>query len=460
MRESRDVGSGHSQRSPPFVCFFNNHEVRSTLFRLRPFGKAPLAHGPNRSAVQELLLIPGPVAVAPDVLAAAAQPLRNHRGPFAQQLYAHLDECLREIFQTRERVLLLGSSGTGGLEAVVVNLFSPGDTLIAMPFGAFGDRLVAIARAFGARVDVIETQWGERPDPLLLRERLSGDRTGEIKGVLLTHNETSTGVLADLEALANARGDHPALFVVDSVSGLGAADLRMDDWALDAVVTASQKALGGIPGAAMVSLSDRAWRATETARMPRFYFDLRRARDAANKGQTAWTPPFSVLLALERATDNYMKEGRLAAFARHARFAAAIRAGCAAMGLEMFARPGAYSPTVTAVCKPGTIDVRDLQARLRDGHGVVVGGGQQKLEGRIFRIGNMGAVSERDLIGAIGALELSLGGLGWGVSPGLGAGAAERVLAERDSPERLLRGLGDEQNARSTSGQKTIASTQ
>ncbi len=297
----------------------------------------------------ELLLIPGPVTVSADVLAAAAQPMRNHRGPFAAKIYADLVQRLQDIFQTKQPVLLLGSSGTGAMEASVVNLFSPGDKLVAMPMGAFGDRHVALARAYGAEVEILGCDWGIAPDPQRLRDRLAADRTGTIKGVLVTHNETSTGVQADLEALARARADHPALLVVDAVSSVGATNVKMDDWGLDAVITASQKAIAGVAGAAMIALSKRAWEASERASMPRFYFDTRKAQTALAKGQTPWTPPFGVLLALEQATDNYMKEGRHSAFARHARFAAAIRAGCSALGLSLFARPGVYSNTVTAI---------------------------------------------------------------------------------------------------------------
>jgi aspartate aminotransferase-like enzyme len=379
--------------------------------------------------MQELLMIPGPVTVAPDVLAACSQPMRNHRGPFAAGIYARLNERLRDIFQTAQPVLTLGSSGTGAMEATIVNLFSPGDRVLAMPMGVFGARHIAIARAFGASVEVIETEWGDKVDPQQLRDRLARDRSGEIKGVLVTHNETSTGVQADLAAIARARGDHPALLVADAVSSLGATDVRMDEWRLDAVIGASQKALAGVPGAAMIALSERAWQAAETARMPRFYFDIRKARAAADKGQTPWTPPFGVLLALEQATDNYSKEGRHSAFARHARFAEAIRAGCAAMGLRVFARPGAYSNTVTAVSAPG-IDHKALQQLLREKYGVVVGGGQMKLEGTILRLGNMGAIGRKDILTALAALEMALNDKGVAVSPGAGIAAANATFAQ------------------------------
>lgn len=380
--------------------------------------------------MDELLLIPGPVTVAPDVMAAAARPMQNHRGPSAAKLYAKLNEQLQEVFQTKQPVLLLGSSGTGGLEAAIVNLFSPGDSILAMPMGAFGDRALKIARTYGANVEVIDTEWGAGVEPERLRERLSRDREGRIKGVLVTHNETSTGAACDLEAMARARGDHPALLVVDAVSSVGAVDVRMDEWHIDALVAASQKALGGLPGAAMIALSERGWHAAETAAMPHFYFDLRHARAALAKGQTSWTPPFNVLLALERASDNYTKEGRHAAFARHALFAQAIRAGCTALGLSLFARPGFYSNTVTAVSAGPDIDHKALQQALRERYGVVVGGGQIKLEGKVLRIGNMGAIGPRDIIAALGALEMVLRDFGLRVSPGAGINAATEVLIE------------------------------
>jgi len=359
--------------------------------------------------------------------------MRNHRGPYAAGVYARLVQRLQTIFQTKQTVLLLGSSGTGAMEASVVNLFSPGDRVLVLPMGAFGDRHAAIARAYGADVELIETPWGSVPDPSALRARLARDTAGAIKGVIMTHNETSTGAQADLAALARARGDHPALLVVDAVSSVGATDVRMDEWGLDAVITASQKALAGVPGAAMIALSRRALEASEKATMPRFYFDVRRARTALQKGQTPWTPPFGVLLALEQATDNYMKEGLLSAFARHARFAEAIRAGCSALGLSLFARPSAYSNTVTAVSASGGIDHKALQQRLRDTYGVAVGGGQMQLEGKVLRLGNMGAIGRKDIIAALAALEMALNDFGFVPAPGAGVAAANAVFAEDEA---------------------------
>ena len=391
--------------------------------------------------MSEILLLPGPVAVAPDVLAAAAAPMQNHRGPRARKLYERLYEQLQAILQTRRRVVLLGSSGTGAMEAMIVNLFSPGDKLLSLSIGAFGDRLAAIARAYGAQVESLAEEWGRGNDPQRLRERLRSDSAGAIKGILITHNETSTGVGNDLEALVRAKGDHPALTVVDSVSGAGAVDLRIDEWGLDAVATASQKALAAPPGASVVVFSDRAWAAAEQAGMPRFYFDLAKARKAADEGVTPWTPPVPILTALERASDNYLREGREAALARHARYASAVRAGCVALGLSLLAEPRWYSQTVTAVRVPAGVEAKSLLVRLRERYGVVVGGGQQQAEGKIFRVGNMGALAERDLIGAIGALELALGDLGVRVTLGSGSAAAARVLGTSESDRPKLAGV-------------------
>jgi aspartate aminotransferase-like enzyme len=335
---------------------------------------------------------------------------------------------------------MLGCSGTGALEASIVNLFSPGDLLLSLTIGSFGDRLAAIARAYGAQVESLGEEWGSGNDPERLRDRLKNDPGAQVKGILVTHNETSTGVGNDLEAIVRAKGDHPALTIVDSVSAAGAVDLRTDAWGLDVVATASQKALAAPPGAAMITLSDRAWQAAEQAAMPRFYLDLRKARKSYEEGTTPWTPPVPILTALERASDNYLREGRSAVFSRHARFAAAIRAGCVAIGLSLFAKPAWYSQTVTAVSVPGGVDVKLLLSTLRERYGIVIGGGQGKLDGKIFRIGNMGALAERDLIGAIGALELALTDFGVRVTLGSGTAATARTLA---SPEpSALRAIG------------------
>lgn len=377
-----------------------------------------------------LLFLPGPVPVAQPVLEAMAWPMINHRGPEFAELLARLERGMQPIFGTENNVLFLGSSGTGALETAVANCFSAGDTVLSAPVGVFGKRLADIARTYGCNVEVLETPLGSAVDPTALRERLSRDTNRSIKGVLLTQNETSTGVQNDMEALARAIGDHGALTIVDGVSGLGAAPFKMDEWGYDVVVTASQKAIAVPPGIAMVAVSERAWDAIERAAAPRYYFDLRKAREFARKGQTAWTPPISIFYALAVALERFHAEGLEASYARHARYASAIRAAFDALGFTIFSRNDAHSVTVVAAT-PNSVEPAALLKALRENYGVVLSGGQGELTGKIVRMGTMGDVSESDIIGAIGALELALADCGAPVEYGTGAGAAANVLANR-----------------------------
>ncbi len=357
---------------------------------------------------RQLLFLPGPVTVAQPVLDAAARPLINHRGEAFAELSTRIAGALRPVFGTNQEVLLLGSSGTGALEAVVANLFSPGERLLSCAVGAFGKRFAAIAERYGCTVESLETPTGDALDPDALRARLDSDPQRQIAGVLLTHNETSTGVACDVAALAPILRRHGAITLVDSVSGLGASEFRMDQWGYDAVVTASQKALAAPPGVAMVALSERAWRRSAAARIPRFYFDLQYARDAAGDGQTPWTPPISILYALDVALQRYHAQGMESAYARHAQFAQAVRASFQAMGFTLVSRPGAHSPTVVAAYPPPGVDPKSLLRALRENHGVVLAGGQAELAGKIVRFGTMGDVSEAELLGAIAAIDLEL----------------------------------------------------
>ncbi|MEO6991140.1 MAG: aminotransferase class V-fold PLP-dependent enzyme, partial [Candidatus Baltobacteraceae bacterium] len=266
---------------------------------------------------KELLLIPGPVNVGAAVLAAAGRPMIDHRGPAFATLLGRIGEALRPLFGTSSDVVLLGGSGTAGLDAAIASQFGPGDRLVAAPVGVFGRRLVAIARTYGCEVEVLETPAGAALDPDVLRERLAADRDGRIAGVLLTQNETSTGVQNDVEALSRAIGEHPAIVVVDAVSGLGASRFAMDDWRFDVVVGASQKVLAAPPGLAMLALSARSWKRAEAPRAPRFSLDLARARDFARLGQTPWTPPVSIVFALDAALEAFACEGAPNVWRRH-----------------------------------------------------------------------------------------------------------------------------------------------
>ncbi len=357
---------------------------------------------------RQLLFLPGPVTVAQPVLEAASRPLINHRGEEFAQLLQRVTDALRPVFGTSDDVMLLGSSGTGALEAVVTNLFSPGERLLSCAVGAFGKRFAAIAQAYGCVVDPLETPLGAGLDPDALKARLEADADRQIAGVLLTHNETSTGVACDMAAFVPSLRAHGAISLVDSVSGLGASEFRMDEWGYDAVVTASQKALAAPPGAAMVALSKRAWKRSASAHIPRFYFDLLRARDAARDGETPWTPPISILYALDVALQRYHAEGMEAAYARHSRFASTVRTGLQAMGFTLVSQPDAHSPTVVAAYPPPGVEPKNLLRALRENHGIVLAGGQGELAGKIVRFGTMGDVSDVDLLGAIDAIGLEL----------------------------------------------------
>jgi aspartate aminotransferase-like enzyme len=378
---------------------------------------------------KNLLFIPGPVTVSQTVLAATGQQMIDHRGPRFRELLESLAGRLKPIFGTEAgEVLILGGSGTGGLEAAVGNMFGPDDTLLACPVGVFGQRLIGIAKAFGCMVEVLETPWGSGVDPQALRERLAADTEKRITGILFTHNETSTGVQNAMGPLAEITREHGAYVVVDSVSGLAASEFSMDAWGFDIVVSASQKVLAAPPGLAMVAVSRRAWTKIEANRSPRFYFDLTKARDFAALGQTPWTPPVSIVYALDAALDLYAAEGPATVWARHARFARAIRAACDALGLEVFSREGAHSVTVVAANVPAGLDGDAIRKVLREERGITLGGGQKELKGKIIRIGTMGDVSQTDILGMLGALETALLNAGHSVKIGTGAKAALEVF--------------------------------
>ncbi|HET6894842.1 MAG TPA: alanine--glyoxylate aminotransferase family protein, partial [Candidatus Baltobacteraceae bacterium] len=380
---------------------------------------------------KNLLFIPGPVTVSEHVLAAMSKPLIDHRGPQFAALVQRIDEGLRPIFGTRDAdILLLGSSGTGGLEAAIASAFSPGDTVLAAPVGVFGRRLIAIAQTYGVNVDVLDTDLGFALDPQALAQRLQADTQRRYKGIFLTHNETSTGVQNDMAAIAPIVREHGAITIVDSVSGMGATEFLMDEWGYDVVISASQKVFAAPPGMAMVAVSPRAWKAIESAKTPRFYFDLLKAREFARVGQTPWTPPVSVLFALDAALAHYHAEGAQHVRHRHAMYAQAIRAAFTALGLGVFSQPGAHSVTVVAGNVPTGVEAATLLRKLREERGVSLSGGQLELKGKIVRMGTMGDVSQTDVLGALGALEMALLEYDVPVHVGAGVQAALRVFLD------------------------------
>lgn len=378
---------------------------------------------------RSLLLLPGPVTVAQPVLEAMARPMFNHRDAQFGELLERVVRAMQPAFGTTGGVLVLGSSGTGGLDAAVANCFSPGDRLLSCSLGAFGERFASIARTYGCHVESLDARPGGALDAAELAARLDADRERTIDGILLTHNETSTGVQNDMAAIAPIVRRHGALTLVDSISGLGATEFRMDDWGYDVVVTASQKAFAAPPGVAMIAASERAWKAMERARIPRFYFDLRRARDAMRHGETPWTPPIPILSALDVALARYHAEGMQHAWERHDRYASAVRAALESLGFTIVSDPGAHSVTVVAAYPPEGVDSATLLRQLRERYGTVLAGGQGALAGKIVRFGTMGDVREGDLLGAIGTIELALAEFGIRVTHGAGTAAASERLS-------------------------------
>jgi aspartate aminotransferase-like enzyme len=387
---------------------------------------------------KSLLFIPGPVVVSEPVLAAMAKPLINHRGPEYARLLHRIAERMKPIFATNGDVLLMGASGTGSLEAAVTNMFGPGDTLLACPTGVFGERIAAIAKMWGCTVEMHDTPLGAGINAEALAARLRADREKKITGILLTHNETSTGVQIDLGAMSRAIGDHPAYVVVDSVSGLGASEFKMDEWRLDVVCAASQKALACPPGLAMVAVSARAWEKIKTNKAPRFYFDLQKHKEFFDRGEPPWTPPVSITFALDVAIDLYEKEGGRNVWARHARYTDALHQAVKALGMEVLSRDGVHSVTVTGILTPRGLDSGTILAKLLDEHGVVISGGQGKMAGKMWRWGTMGAFSEADMVDALKAFETVVRQEGYAFADGAAVNAALDVFARagKKSKER------------------------
>jgi len=352
------------------------------------------------------LRIPGPTPLPPEVRRALAAPIIGHRSPELQSLMSRVRRRLKQVFQTEHEVLVFTSSGTGGMEAAVANLLSPGDRVLAVSVGVFGERWVRLAEAYGAQVDRLAFPYGEGADPEVVLAWLRGE--GPYRALFITHNETSTGVTNDLGALAAALGDlgdERPLLVVDAISSLGAIDLRTDAWGCDVVVTGSQKALMTPPGLALVSVSSRALAASGQARNPRFYWDFQRAMEyATGRNQTPFTPSVTLLQGLDVALGLILDEGLGERFARHEALASYFRQGAAALGLEFLAREAVRSNAVTALKVPSGITAEALVGRLRDEYGIEVAGGQGPLKGQIFRVGHMGWVTQEELADVLRAL--------------------------------------------------------
>jgi aspartate aminotransferase-like enzyme len=380
-------------------------------------------------AAHPQLRIPGPTPVPERVQRAMNAPMVNHRGPEFRALLPELEAGLRWAFQTDNDMLIFPASGTGGLESAVANLVSPGERVLAVTIGAFGDRFADLAEAFGANVARLTLPWGEAADPEDLDDLLS--REPDIATVLITHNETSTGVTNPLQSLAEVVKRHRRLLVVDGVSSIGSIAFPVDGWGVDVAITASQKGWMLPPGVTMLSVSKAAWQRHATARLPRFYFDWERAKKMQSKGMTFTTPALSILFGLRESLLMMREEGLPAIFARHLRVAAAFRGAAGALGLRLLAsQPEIASPTVTAVYFPDALSGEKSEAVFKTWRdlGLVVGEGQGKLGGKIFRIGHLGAVYEADVLATVEMLERGLEANGHPITRGAALTAARRAL--------------------------------
>jgi aspartate aminotransferase-like enzyme len=330
----------------------------------------------------------------------------NHRGGEFGKILNSITGKLKQAFQTKGDVFVLTGSGTGGLEAAIVNTLSPGDKVLSLANGFFGERFADIAEEYGAEVIRLNFEWGKPVGPDAAEKALKA--AGNIKAVLATHNETSTGVTNDIKEISAVVKKFDKLLLVDAISSLGCINLPTDDWNCDIVVTASQKGWMVPPGLAMVSVSEKAWQAHAKAKMPRYYWDLSKAKDFLQKGQTPWTPAISVFFALDVTLDLMLREGLDNIFARHARVAQTARNGVKSLGLSLFPDEKYASNTVTAVNATDKIDVSQLTKILREEYEVIIAGGQQKLSGKIFRIGHLGLVYEKDIKSVLEALNKAL----------------------------------------------------
>jgi aspartate aminotransferase-like enzyme len=377
---------------------------------------------------QQQLRIPGPTPLPERVVRAASRPMIDHRGPEFAELLADVTAGARRVFETANDLLVLTASGSGGLESAIANLVSPGDEVVAAMCGNFGERFAGMAAAYGAHVVRLEAEWGQPVDPADLAEVLVAHPQARV--VLLTHNETSTGVTNGLAGLVRVAHDAGRVVAVDGVSSVSSMRMGVDELDVDVAVSASQKGWMAPPGIAFVTVNGRAWELSERSRSPRYYFDWRQARKNAEAGSTPWTPAVSVLYAVQEGIRMMEEEGLANVYARHRRLADATEAGLAAMGLALFAAEGFRSATVTSALPMPGLDVSAFRKLLRTRYGVVIAGGQGKMTGKMLRVGHLGAVTDGDVVQVLWAMERALEELDIAPADGRAIAAATQHLAE------------------------------
>jgi aspartate aminotransferase-like enzyme len=378
-----------------------------------------------------MLMIPGPTPVPEAALLALAKHPIGHRTSEFSNLLAEVTANLKWLHQTESDVLMLSASGTGAVEAGIINFLSPGDRVLVGCNGKFGDRWAEVAQAYNLQVEKVTAEWGQPLDPALFAEKLQADTQKQIKAVIITHSETSTGVLNDLESINRHVKEHgEALMIVDAVTSLGAVNIPMDAWGLDVVASGSQKGYMIPPGLGFVAVSPKAWEAYKTAKLPKYYLDLGKYRKSTAKNTTPFTPPVNLMVALQTTLRMMKDEGLESIFARHQRLTNATRAAIQGLNLPLFAADSCASTAITAVA-PERVEAEQIRAILKKKFDIALAGGQDHLKGKIFRIGHLGFVSDRDILSAISSLEVALRELGYeGFTPGAGIAAAARVFTQ------------------------------
>jgi aspartate aminotransferase-like enzyme len=377
---------------------------------------------------QQQLRIPGPTPVPERVLRAASRPMIDHRGPEFAELLADVTAGAKRVFETGNDLLVLTASGSGGLESAVANLVSPGDEVVAALCGNFGERFAGMAAAYGAQVTRLEAEWGEPVEPADLADVLAAHPQARV--VLLTHNETSTGVTNRLAELVRVAHDAGRVVAVDGVSSVSSMPIGVDALDVDVAISASQKGWMSPPGIAFVTVNERAWELAERARSPRFYFDWRQARKQAAGGSTPWTPAVSVLYAVQEGVRILEEEGLDQVYARHRRLADAVEAGLSALGFPLYAAAGHRSATVTSALPMDGLDVSAYRKLLRTRYGLVIAGGQGKMSGKLLRVGHLGAIGDGDVVQILWAMERALEDLDIAPADGRSLAAASTHLAE------------------------------
>ncbi len=381
---------------------------------------------------KSMLMIPGPTPVPEAALLAMAKHPMGHRSKEFDAIFAECTENLKWLHQTKSDVLSLTVSGTGAMEAGIVNFLSAGDRVLVGTNGKFGERWAEVAEAYGLNVEIIKAEWGLPLNPENFREKLEADTEKQIKAVIITHSETSTGVLNDLGTInRHVKAHGEALIMVDAVTSLGAANVPMDAWGIDVIASGSQKAYMIPPGLGFVAVGPKAWEAYKTAKLPRYYLDLGKYRKEAAKNTTPFTPPVNMFFGLQVTLQMMKAEGLENVFARHKRLMTTTRAAVQALGLPLLAADDAASPAITSVMPPAEVDAQKVRTLMKKRFDIALADGQDHLKGKIFRIGHLGFVCDRDILAAISSLEVVLREMGYeGFTPGAGVAAAARLLAE------------------------------